>query len=64
MLRQKLHELEKAQAPILNIKGAKSKIECWFDTNTNNNGNKYLEYSAMPNGQHRIKKGYSKIIMK
>ena len=60
MLRKKLHDLEKAPAPILNIKGAKSKIECWFDNNTNNNGNKYMEYSAKPNGQHKIKKRISK----
>ena len=57
MLRKKLHEIEKAPA-ILNIKGVKSRIECWFDNNSNNNGNKYLEYSAKPNGQNKIKKIY------
>lgn len=62
MLRKKLHDLEKAPAPILNIKGAKSKIECWFDNNSNNNGNKYMEYSLKntfsnkSNGQKKIKK--------
>ena len=62
MLRKKLHDLEKAAAPILNIKGAKSKIECWFDNNSNNNGNKYMEYTSKntqsnkPNGQNKIKK--------
>jgi len=60
--RKKLHDLEKAAAPILNIKSAKSKIECWFDNNNNNNGNKYLEYSLKntsnnrPNGQNKIRK--------
>ena len=62
MLRKKLHDLEKAPAPILNIKGAKSKIECWFDSNSNNNGNKYKEYSMKStfsnksNGQKKTKK--------
>ena len=62
MLRKKLHDLEKAPAPILNIKGAKSKIECWFDSNSNNNGSKYKEYSLKStfsnksNGQKKIKK--------
>ena len=62
MLRKKLHDLEKAPAPVLNIKGAKSKIECWFDNNSNNNGNKYMEYTAKnnlsnkPNGQNKLRK--------
>ena len=59
ILRKKLHDLEKAPAPVLNIKGAKSKIECWFDNNSNNNGNKYLEYSGnnnKPNGQNKLRK--------
>ena len=60
MLRKKLHDLEKAPAPILNIKGVKSKIECWFDNNTNNNGNKYMEYTSKPNGQNKVKKLASK----
>ena len=61
MLRKKLHDLEKAPAPVLNIKGAKSKIECWFDNN-NNNGSKYMEYtvknnlSNKPNGQNKLRK--------
>ena len=67
MLRKKLHDLEKAPAPVLNIKGAKSKIECWFDNNANNNnGNKYMEYSTQKNsscvkynGQNKIKKPIS-----
>ena len=45
MMRKKLHDLEKTPAPMLNLKEAKSKIECWFDKNSNNNGSKYLEYS-------------------
>ena len=32
-LRKKLHELEKAPAPMLNIKGVKSRIECWGGDN-------------------------------
>ena len=32
-LRKKLHELEKAPAPVLNIKGIKSRIECWGANN-------------------------------
>ena len=65
MLRKKLHDLEKAPAPILNIKGVKSKIECWFETSTYNNGNKYMEYSTQNtlsnkcNGQNRLKKSLS-----
>jgi len=69
MLRKKLHDLEKAPAPILNIKGAKSKIECWFGSNSNNNGSKFIEYSTKStfsnksNGQKKIKKirGVSKV---
>ena len=60
ILRQKLHDLEKAPAPMLNIKGIKSKIECWFDCSSNNIGNKYMEFSlksSRSNGQHKIKKG-------
>ena len=34
-LRRKLHELEKAPAPVLNIKGIKSRIECWSGNNDN-----------------------------
>ena len=34
-LRRKLHELEKAPAPVLNIKGIKSRIECWGGNNDN-----------------------------
>ena len=34
-LRKKLHELEKAPAPVLNIKGIKSRIECWGNSNDN-----------------------------
>ena len=34
-LRRKLHELEKAPAPVLNIKGIKSRIECWGGSNDN-----------------------------
>ena len=59
MLRKKLHDIEKSHA-VLNIKDVKSKIECWFDNNSNNNGNKYLEYSAKPNGQYKMKKVISK----
>ena len=55
MLRKKLHEIEKAPA-VLNIKGVKSRIECWFDNNSNNNGNKYLEYTEKLNGQNKMKK--------
>ena len=33
ILRRKLHELERSPPPILNIKGAKSKIECWGPSN-------------------------------
>jgi hypothetical protein len=60
MLRQKLHDLEKAPAPMLNIKGIKSKIECWFDCSSNNIGNKYMEFSlksSRSNGQNKVKKG-------
>ena len=60
MLRQKLHDLEKAPAPMLNIKGVKSKIECWFDCSSNNIGNKYMEFSlksSRSNGQNKGKKG-------
>ena len=60
MLRQKLHDLEKAPAPMLNIKGVKSKIECWFDCSSNNIGNKYMEFSLKSNrsnGQNKGKKG-------
>ena len=35
-LRKKLHELEKAPAPMPNIKGVKSRIECWGINNTKN----------------------------
>ena len=34
-LRKKLHELERAPAPVLNIKGIKSRIECWGNNNDN-----------------------------
>ena len=34
-LRRKFHELEKAPAPVLNIKGIKSRIECWGNNNEN-----------------------------
>jgi hypothetical protein len=34
-LRKKLHELEKAPAPVLNIKGIKSRIECWGNSSDN-----------------------------
>ena len=37
-LRKKLHELEKAPAPVLNIKGIKSRIECWGNNNDNKKG--------------------------
>ena len=37
-LRRKLHELEKAPAPVLNIKGIKSRIECWGGSNDNKKG--------------------------
>ena len=37
-LRRKLHELEKAPAPVLNIKGIKSRIECWGASNDNKRG--------------------------
>ena len=37
-LRRKLHELEKAPAPVLNIKGIKSRIECWGGSNDNKRG--------------------------
>ena len=33
IMRRKLHELERSPPPILNIKGAKSKIECWGPSN-------------------------------
>ena len=33
ILRRKLHELERSPPPILNIKGVKSKIECWGPSN-------------------------------
>ena len=65
LLRKKLHDLEKAPAPVLNIKGVKSKIECWFDSSSNNNGSKYMEYSTQNtlsnklNGQNRLKKSLS-----
>ena len=66
MLRKRLHDLEKAPAPVLNIKGAKSKIECWFDNSINNNRNKFMEYSTQKNsscvkynGQNKIKKPIS-----
>ena len=42
-LRRKLHELEKAPAPVLNIKGIKSRIECWG----NNNENKKNKINSM-----------------
>ena len=42
-LRKKLHELEKAPAPVLNIKGIKSRIECWG----NNNDNKRSKMNSM-----------------
>ena len=46
-LRRKLHELEKAPAPVLNIKGIKSRIECWGGNNDNkkikNNNNTHRE---------------------
>ena len=38
-LRRKLHELEKAPAPVLNIKGIKSRIECWGNNNDKRNKN-------------------------
>ena len=44
-LRRKLHELEKAPAPVLNIKGIKSRIECWG----NNNDNKKLKPNSTTN---------------
>ena len=65
MMRKKLHDLEKGPAPMINIKEAKSKIECWFDKNSNNSGNKYMEYanknasSNRSNGQKKTKKGVS-----
>ena len=37
-LRRKLHELEKAPAPVLNIKGIKSRIECWSGNSDNKRG--------------------------
>jgi hypothetical protein len=33
IMRRKLHELERSPPPILNIKGIKSKIECWGPSN-------------------------------
>ena len=60
MLRKKLHDLEKAPAPVLKIKEAKSKIECWYGSNSNNIGNKYMEFSSQPNGQNKVKKFISK----
>ena len=33
IMRRKLHELERSPPPVLNIKGAKSKIECWGPSN-------------------------------
>ena len=33
IMRRKLHELERSPPPILNIKGVKSKIECWGPSN-------------------------------
>ena len=60
MLRKKLHDLEKAPAPVLKIKEAKSKVECWYDNHTNNIGNKYMEFSSQPNGQNKVKKFISK----
>ena len=40
-----MHELEKAPAPVLNIKGIKSRIECWG----NNNDNKKLKPNSTTN---------------
>ena len=33
IMRRKLHELERSPPPVLNIKGIKSKIECWGPSN-------------------------------
>ena len=33
IMRRKLHELERSPPPVLNIKGVKSKIECWGPSN-------------------------------
>ena len=56
-LRRKLHELEKAPAPVLNIKGIKSRIECWG----NNNDNKKLKPNTTTNREMPKSKDEKKI---
>ena len=61
-LRRKLHELEKAPAPILNIKGIKSKIECWGGNNDNKKTKiNNLEKRDMPKSKDEKKSKNNKI---
>ena len=55
--RKKLHELEKAPAPVLNIKGVKSRIVCWGGNNDNKkNKNNALAQREMPKSKDEKKK--------
>ena len=61
-LRRKLHELEKAPAPILNIKGVKSKIECWGGNNENKKTkNNNLIQREMPKSKDEKKSKNNKL---
>ena len=42
IMRKKLHQLEQSPPPILNIKGIKSKIECWGPSNDIKKNAKYI----------------------
>ena len=53
--RRKLHELEKAPAPILNIKGIKSRIECWSGNNDNKKTKNNLAQRDMPKSKDEKK---------
>ena len=53
--RRKLHELEKAPAPILNIKGIKSRIECWSGNNDNKKPKNNLAQREMPKSKDEKK---------
>ena len=62
-LRRKLHELEKAPAPILNIKGIKSRIECWGGNNDNKRtkANNVLTQRDMPKSKDEKKTKNNKL---
>jgi len=60
-LRRKLHELEKAPAPVLNIKGIKSRIECWGGNNDNKKTKNNNTHREMPKSKDEKKTKNNKL---